>query len=72
MSQEFLPFITTKIRQALDDDTVDIGDPDLAISQNSIAVATYTAAAKLITDSVVTDLKFAASIRSASGKGASA
>ena len=70
LAAAFLPQASLTIREYTGDNTVSACDPELAITQRSLASAPLAAAAKLVMEATVGDLPFAASVRSAGGPGA--
>ena len=58
-----LPSATATLREAMSDDSVDIGDDGLAASQHTLAKAPDAVAAKRVSEQVAADVKAAAALR---------
>ena len=67
-----LPSATATIREAVSDDSIDVGDHGIAASQRLLAKAPHAAAAKRVFDVVSADVKGSAALFSACGPGAAA
>ena len=65
-----LPSAAVVLREAVGDESLDIGDASVAASQHILAKAPHAAAAKLVSEEVSADIKAGAALRSASGTGA--
>ena len=64
-----LPVATAILRDAVGDDSIDIGDDGVAASQHILAKAPHAAAVKRISNDLATDVKASAALRSAGGPG---
>ena len=67
-----LPKATAILREAVGDESIEVGNDGVAASQHILAKASHAAAAKRVSDEVAVDVKASAALRSAGGKGGGA
>ena len=65
-----LPVASVALREAVGDDSLNIGDDGVTASQHLLAKASHAAAVKLISEEVAGDIKASAALLSAAGTGA--
>ena len=66
------PVASGALREALGDDSINVGDDGIAASQRILAKAPHAAAAKRVFNDVTADVKASAALHSAGGPGAAA